>query len=203
MQARGVRTGVRESCRARTWSSAGREPSALSPRARCRQSGGLEVIEKNAQGCAMRIIRPVSLLVLAGLFPVLASGGAAAEPPTPTLVAIRAAHHPGFDRIVYEFKGGLPARHSVRYVNRLIGDASARPVPIAGRAILVVRFAPAQANDGQTATVRARKSFALPNIMTTVRSGDFEGVTSYGIGLAKRTAFHVFSLRNPSRVVID
>ena len=39
--------------------------------------------------------------------------------------------------------------------------------------------------------------------MTTVRAGDFEAVTTYGIGLAKRTDFQVFTLQNPSRVVID
>ena len=39
--------------------------------------------------------------------------------------------------------------------------------------------------------------------MTTVRAGDFEAVTTYGIGLAKRTPFTVSTLHDPSRVVID
>ena len=56
---------------------------------------------------------------------------AAAAPATPTLVQIRAGHHPGFDRIVFEFKGGLPSSHRVQYVDRLVGDASGLPVPIA------------------------------------------------------------------------
>jgi hypothetical protein len=51
--------------------------------------------------------------------------------------------------------------------------------------------------------VPERKAFPLPNIMTTVRAGDFEAVTTYGIGLAKRTPFQVSTLQNPSRVVID
>jgi hypothetical protein len=118
-------------------------------------------------------------------------------------VQIRAGHHPGFDRIVFEFKGGLPSSHRVQYVDRLVGDASGLPVPIAGRAILQVRFAPARAHDAAGSTVRPRQAFALPNIMSSVRAGDFEGVTSYGIGLAKKTRFNVFTLRGPSRVVID
>lgn len=37
-------------------------------------------------------------------------------------------------------------------------------------------FAPASAHDSQGATARARKAFAVPNVMTTVQAGDFEGV---------------------------
>lgn len=152
----------------------------------------------------MRNIRLASLffvasLVTAGLAPV----GATAPPDIPTLVSVRASHHPGFDRIVYQFEGGLPSSHRVRYVDRLIADGSGLPVRIAGRAILSVRFAPAQAHDARGMTVPRRMAFALPNIMTTVRAGDFEAVTTYGIGLAKKTAFDVFTLDNPSRVVID
>ena len=120
------------------------------------------------------------------------------------LVAVRAAHHPGYDRIVFEFSGPSPSRQHVRYVNRLVADPSGRPIPIAGRAILAASFFPATAR-GAAASVTApgRVAFALPNVMTVVRAGDFESVLSYGIGLAKRTSFHVFTLTNPSRVVID
>lgn len=158
----------------------------------------------------MRIPRPVVSSLLGCLVATTgvvaggsASGGASAAPATPTVVAVRAAHHPGFDRIVYEFEGGLPSSLRVRYVDRLIGDASGLPVPIAGRAILRVRFERAYAHDDQGPTIRARKAFPTPNVITSVQAGDFEGVASFGIGLAKRTRFHVFTLRGPSRVVID
>jgi hypothetical protein len=152
----------------------------------------------------MRIVRLVSLFLLAamvtgGLSPVKAAPPAA----TPTLVAIRASHHPGFDRIVFQFDGGLPSSHDARFVDKLLGDGSGLPIRIAGRAILQVSFSPAQAHDAQGSTVPARTAFALPNVITTVRSGDFEAVTTYGIGLAKRTTFSVFTLQSPSRVVVD
>jgi hypothetical protein len=51
--------------------------------------------------------------------------------------------------------------------------------------------------------VATRKSYALQNIVTTVQSGDFEAVTTYGIGLAKQATFTVSTLRSPDRVVID
>lgn len=152
----------------------------------------------------MRTFRLASLFFVACLVPAgLAPVAATAPPDIPTLVSVRASHHPGFDRVVYQFEGGLPASHKVRYVDRLIADGSGLPVRIAGRAILSVRFTPAQAHDAQGMTAPRRTAFALPNIMTTVRAGDFEAVTTYGIGLAKKTDFDVFTLDDPSRVVID
>jgi len=58
-------------------------------------------------------------------------------------------------------------------------------------------------NSARRVTAPGKVAFALPNVMTVVRSGDFEAVTSYGIGLAKRETFKVFTLRNPSRLVVD
>lgn len=153
----------------------------------------------------MKNVLRVLALLLVGLTGAAAvPAGATHPPPTPTLVAVRAAHHPGFDRIVYEFRGGLPADVRVGYVDELLGDFSGLPVRIAGRAILRVSLEPARAHDSRgRVTAPARRSFALPNIMTTVRAGDFEAVTTYGIGLARRTRFHAFTMRDPDRVVID
>jgi hypothetical protein len=156
----------------------------------------------------MRILRLLSLpLVAALVVPVLATAGAPAAtpagPPVPTLERIRAAHHPGFDRVVFDFEGGLPTDIRVRYVDELVGEFSGEPVPVAGRAVMMVRFEPAQAHTDSVATVPNRRAFALPNVMTVVRAGDFEATTRFGLGLAKRTPFKVFTLRNPDRVVID
>lgn len=156
----------------------------------------------------MRVSLILSLLLLAALVLTGVAPGvvptAQSATATPTLVGIRAAHHPGFDRIVFVFRGGVPATRRVRYVDRLIQDGSGEVMPIAGRAILQVTLSPAQAHNAAGGpTAAARRVFALPNIITARRAGDFEAVTTYGIGLAKRTPIHVFTLRNPSRVVID
>ncbi len=42
-----------------------------------------------------------------------------------------------------------------------------------------------------------------PELLTVAAAGDFEGVLSFGIGLAGQGGYHVFTLTNPSRVVID
>ena len=134
----------------------------------------------------------------------VATGSVATATTIPTLVGVRAAHHPGYDRVVFDFAGGLPSTRSVRYVSQLIADPSGLPIPIAGRAILQVTLSPTNAhNSAGHSTAPTKVAFALPNVMTAVRSGDFEAVTSYGIGLAKKETFTVFTLRNPNRLVID
>ena len=66
-------------------------------------------------------------------------------PSISTLIAIRAAHHPEarrtYDRVVFEFSGPIPLLR-IEYVKELIGDGSGLPVPINGRAILLVQFTP-------------------------------------------------------------
>jgi hypothetical protein len=155
----------------------------------------------------MKGVRATAAVFLTGLLAVgtvALAGPASAHVTTPTLVGIRAAHHPTYDRIVFDFQGGLPARVRVEYVPELIADGSGLPVPLAGQAILQVSMSPAQAHDdaGQV-TAPGRVSFPLPNIITAVRSGDFEAVTTYGIGLTQKEGFHTFALTSPDRVVID
>ena len=120
------------------------------------------------------------------------------------LVAITAGHHSGYDRVVFRFSGPLPARRTVGYVPRLVADPSGRPVAIAGQRILQVTFAPAVARRGaEPSGAPQRVAFALPEVMSAVRSGEFEAVVSYGLGLAGRAPFHVHTVANPSRLVID
>lgn len=134
--------------------------------------------------------------------PLLMASPAPASAPVPTLVDIRSAHADGVDRVVFEFQGGLPDTR-VRYVDRLIADGSGLPVRVAGRAVLQVRFEPADAHDADGPTAARRRAFALPNVITAVRAGDFEAVTTYGLGLAKRTAVTVRTRSGPDRVVVE
>lgn len=152
----------------------------------------------------MRISRLLLSMLLAALVVTgLSPASAPAAPTTPTLVGIRVGHHPGFDRVVFDFDGGLPSETRVGYVDELVGDGSGLPIRISGRAILQVGFTNAVAHDDDSQTAPARRAFALPNVMTAVRSGDFEGVVTYGLGLAKRARYTMFTLRQPDRVVLD
>ncbi len=168
---------------------------------------GPESFGHSAAGVAtMRRVRLLFalLLGLAVAVPATAAASPSQAPANPTLVGIRAAQHPGFDRIVYDFAGGLPTHVNLRYVRTLTADGSGLPVRIAGRAILELSMFPAQAHVGAgVSTAPGRLAFPYKNIMTTVRSGDFEGYVTYGIGLANRTKYTVTRLTNPDRVVVD
>jgi hypothetical protein len=71
--------------------------------------------------------------------------------------------------------------------------------------LLRVRFERAQAHtdDGSPTAAPRRVAYALPNVMTAVRAGDFEAVTTYGLGLARRTPVRVTTLQAPPRVVVE
>jgi hypothetical protein len=54
-----------------------------------------------------------------------------------------------------------------------------------------------------TDTSPNRVVYGLPNVVEVVESEDFEGLVGHGVGLARRQPYEVFTLSNPSRVVLD
>jgi hypothetical protein len=116
------------------------------------------------------------------------------QPATPTLIAIRAAHHPEttpkYDRVVFEFAGSIPFLR-IEYVPQLIADGSGAPVPVTGRAILSVQLTPARAHSDRGLAKEI------------VSAGDFEAVVTYGIGLARKAETRIITMAGASRVVID
>ncbi|MFE2089911.1 GerMN domain-containing protein [Streptomyces sp. NPDC059460] len=157
--------------------------------------------------CAGLLLASVPAVTLASAAPNSAPDRAVTShaPAVSTLVAVRASHHPGFDRLVFQFSGPVPAERSVRYVPRVIADGSGLSVRVVGHAFLQVRFAPAIGHDdsGQI-TYRPRVlTFALPDVIQVVPAGDFEAVLNFGVGLARREPVRVSTLTSPSRMVID
>jgi hypothetical protein len=151
----------------------------------------------------MRLVRTLLVASLVAVVLALAAAPAGAQS-APTLVDVRAARHPGFDRVVFEFRGAVP-QHTVRYVGQLVEDGSGKPVSVAGAADLEVVFhgANAHAEDG-TPSVRPRRfSPGLTAVKEVAQIGDFEAVVSYGIGLDRRRPLTVSTLSGPSRLVID
>jgi hypothetical protein len=151
----------------------------------------------------MRLVRNVAVTGLAGLVLVLAAASAGAQS-APTLVAVRAGRHAAFDRVVFEFRGGLPT-HRVRYVDQLVQDGSGNSVSVAGAANLEVVFQGANAHDGNGAPTVSTRRFSpgLPAVKEVAQVGDFEAVVSYGIGVDRRRAVKVTRLSGPSRLVVD
>ncbi|MEU7863982.1 GerMN domain-containing protein [Nonomuraea sp. NPDC049141] len=155
----------------------------------------------------MLSIRPLIATAMAvtatGLPAVAAQATEQAVPPM--LVGIRAAHQVGLDRLVFEFRGRLPARRDVRYVSTLIADGSGETVNAVGRALLQVRFDQADGHDrrGKVTYGPTRRTYALPGVIQVVNTGDFEATLTFGVGLARRVPYRVYTLTAPSRVVVD
>jgi len=162
--------------------------------------------------CAVALTRGRSVRALGALVALatvagaaaLAAPGPAATVTVPVLVAIRAAANGGVDRVVFEFRGGLPRQVRVAYVRALIQDGSGLRIAMPGRAILEVRAQQANAHDlqGHPSSPDAL-TVALRNVMRVKRAGDFEAVLSYGIGVAQRRPFRLTMLHNPDRVVVE
>jgi hypothetical protein len=157
----------------------------------------------------LRILVISLLALLTMMVSTIGATGAAAEaeaPAIPTLTGIRAAHHPGFDRLVFEFSGGLPEFTRTRWVDQVIEDGSGFPVRVAGNAFLQVSMFSVRAHTstGDTTYGPERRAYDLPNIATVVNSGDFEATVSFGVGLMKRTSIlRTLRLTNPARYVVD
>lgn len=136
---------------------------------------------------------------------VLTATASASATSTSTLVAIRAASHSGYDRVVFELTGPLPSRRSVAYVPQLLGDGSGLPVPVPGGAVLrvVMSWATGHSTSGKVTYGPARRTYALPSVLAVVNGGDNEGVLTFGIGTSAATAITVMTLTSPSRLVID
>jgi hypothetical protein len=125
------------------------------------------------------------------------------------LTAVRAAVHPGFDRLVFEFRNGFPG-YDVRYVEPPIrANGSGDQVPVAGGAVLVIRTDPAL--DADLTKTSAPRTYRGPTrfspdaraIVEVVRTGGFEAVLTWAAGVDERQPFRVTRLESPARLVID
>lgn len=126
--------------------------------------------------------------------------------PAPVMTGIRVGRHATFDRVVIDLKGKRPG-YGVRYVSVVRNDASGKVITMAGRYYLMIRLTPTNAHDPQTGTstyTGPRKFWVgYPELRQVAFAGDFEAVVSVALGLARRNGFHVFTLTDPRRVVVD
>jgi hypothetical protein len=124
------------------------------------------------------------------------------------LTAVRVAHQPGFDRIVFEFapQPGATAHIPAYTVSRqasakFIKDPSGLPVTMRGSSGLRVVFHGASGADSYTGPRDFTPS--LPVVQEVEQLGDFEAVLSWGAGLSQASCIRTPELSNPTRLVID
>lgn len=138
--------------------------------------------------------------------------GQASGQGTALLERIAIGHHEGYDRVVFQFRKGLPG-YRVEYVQPpLKEDGSGNPVEVQGGAIVLVRMEPASGFDLGTAEgVMVYKgpkriegsSAGTSVVLELVRTGDFEAVLSWAVGLTGKVDFRVRTATSPSRLIID
>ncbi len=152
----------------------------------------------------------IGALGLSLLFPAMsatatpaADATTAGRIPLPTLTSVQAEHIGNVDRVTFGFTNGLPPDLFLDWVDTLHHDGSGLPARVAGVKVLMVVFQGATAHDQSGATIRSRTAFALPNVITAVDAGDFEGTVTFGLGVQKRTSYTVTELQNPDRIVVD
>ena len=149
--------------------------------------------------------------------PVASSGStnpveapAPANFPPARLVAVRAATHEGFDRLVFEFSGSQVPGYSVKYGQAAIACGSGQDqTELVGSgkkpaALMLVDVRPVDAHD-QAGNVTAPRDVTqgLPIFQRAFRICDFEAVTQYAVALTAEKPFKVSTLSGPPRLVID
>jgi hypothetical protein len=152
-----------------------------------------------------------------GIDPLAGAGTSPVEGPasgseTALLDRIAVGRHEGYDRVVFQFTNGLPG-YRVEYVQPpLKEDGSGKPVSVTGNAVVVVRMEPASGFDLNTAEgVMVYKgpkridatSAGTSVVQELVRTGDFEAVLSWAIGLTDKVDFKVTTASSPSRLIVD
>ena len=138
------------------------------------------------------------------------TGGATAN--QAQLTAIRVAHNPGFDRVVFEFGPstapgvyGMPP-FRIAVATSLSGP-SGQPVPIDGNALFGVRFQNASTVDPNGTRTYTGATSVKPTTMPLVKEvrlvEDFERVLVWGIGLQRLQCPTLLTLSAPVRLVLD
>ncbi|CAN5602312.1 hypothetical protein BH18ACT1_BH18ACT1_08140 [soil metagenome] len=141
--------------------------------------------------------------------PLETAGFPQSTAPLVHLVEVRVAGQPGFDRVVFQLDGPVPA-YRIEYVEEAVADGSGEPVAVRGGALLQVTMTPASgvdltgADPEEIYTGPARfDAEGTAFVDELVRTGDFEGVLTWVIGVSEEVDVGVAVLEDPARLVID
>jgi hypothetical protein len=138
--------------------------------------------------------------------------GKAAGDETALLERVAIGRHEGYDRVVFQFRNAVPG-YRVEYVQPPIKeDGSGNVVQVKGNAFVEVRMEPASGFD--LATGEGELVYKGPRrvdgaaggtsvVREVVRTGDFEAVLTWAIGLEEKVDFRVSTTSSPARLIVD
>ncbi|HEV3362788.1 MAG TPA: hypothetical protein VG795_01385 [Acidimicrobiia bacterium] len=142
-----------------------------------------------------------------------AQGGG--DAPTRLLTDVRVGAHGCYERVTFELKpqpgetDGPVGWKAAYEPGPITEDGSGRPVKVKGAAFLVVSLSATGADLSQEAapaTYTGPTSIEAADatrIQQVRRTGDFEGVVTWVIGLDKKRPFRVSTQAGPARVIVD
>jgi hypothetical protein len=131
------------------------------------------------------------------------------------LTGLAAAREPCADRVTFDFRPDLPGKPGFRIEYRPASEAqtedgSGRHVEVAGSAFLVVRFEPAAtadlSGDQLEFTYKGPRRVAgdgTRHVREVVKTGDFESVLTWTIGLDEKRPFKVVTSDSPPRLALE
>jgi hypothetical protein len=135
----------------------------------------------------------------AGFICTDAAGGSVSDSP---VAAIRVGQHPGYDRFVIEFGGGIPSysvtrQQSATFIRSPKGDQ----VTLEGNAGVAITLH-SVTNWGASP---GPKSFLphYPYLREAMLVQDYEGYQTWALGIQGTPCLRVFTLTSPSRLVVD
>jgi hypothetical protein len=137
------------------------------------------------------------------------TGPGAKEPPdgpSAKLTAVRAAAHPGFDRVVFQFEGTEVPGYRIEYVEEItLGESDDQFLTLQGGALVQATFQGTASDDYRpgTQTVPDISTPGLAQVKQVGLAEDWEGLVRLGVGLDHRAGFRVLELGDPVRVVVD
>lgn len=124
----------------------------------------------------------------------------------PTLRKVRVGRHDGFDRIVFEFDGGVPS-YTVYPTGVAATGGAGAPIRAEGttalQIVLGARTIDMDSGDFPRTFDNAVLTPRYPTLRTLRYGGEFEAVSTFAAGLATRTGFRVLELGNPTRLAVD
>ncbi len=111
-----------------------------------------------------------------------------------------------YDRMTFEFSGGIPQTVIDGVLPPFFADPSNLPLSVAGSAFLKVTMTGATKVGLDGGTTYAGATDFKPDFAQLVQlkeGGDFEAVSTWYIGLTAGACYRVLALTGPARLVID
>jgi hypothetical protein len=122
------------------------------------------------------------------------------------LTDVRIGQHDGYDRIVFEFDGGIPPYTISEATPPFTEDPSGLPLEVEGAYAWQIVL-----NGGTKMTPEGASSYAgstdftpdFDKLVELVEGGDFEAVSTWYVGMSGSSCIRVLALDDPARLVID